>query len=166
MICCIDPSTKKLAFVVGNPATGASPVFFGELPTGGSSGDLPLFQSWSKALAGIGVTDLYYELPYMGKNVASFQRLVEVQSLVEATAKAAGIRFHGVNPSQWQAACVSVGRGSRGSGTREVIKARAMLYAHDVLGFAPATQDLADAVCLYQYAARVLWPQLKAGAAV
>lgn len=163
MICAIDPSTKKLAFVVGKPTTGASPVFFGELPTGHGPDDLTLFQRWVAGLRAVGVTHLYYELPYMGKNVTSFQRLAEVRALVEATAKAAGIVFHGVNASQWQAACLSVGRGGA-SQAREIIKPLAMRYAADVIGVAPATQDLADAICIYRYAAQVIWPTVKAGA--
>lgn len=166
MICAIDPSTKKLAFAVGLPTARAGALHWGELATGGGAGDLALFQQWIAGLKAIGVTHIFYELPYMGVNVASFQRLAEVRALVEACARFAGVEFHGVNPSQWQAACLSLGKGKGTQGMkREVVKPLAMRYATDVLGADPGTQDCADAVCIHQYAAKVVWPALKGGAA-
>lgn len=161
MICAIDPSTKKLAFAVGSPAAKAGGLFWGELETGGGAGDLALFQQWISGLKAMGVTHIFYELPYMGKNVATFQRLAEVRHLVEACALMAGVRFHGVNPSQWQQACLSLGKGTRAGGMkREIVKPLANRYAADVLGASPGTQDCADAVCIHQYAAKVMMPAL------
>lgn len=164
MICAIDPSTKKLAFAVGNPAAKAGGLLWGEIPTGNGASDLALFQQWIAGLKAMGVTHVAYEVPYMGKNVASFQRLAEVRALVEASAKAAGLVFIAVNASQWQAACLTVGRGS-GAQKREIVKPLAMRYATDVLGVPPGSQDIADAVCIHRFTGLVLWHQLKGGAA-
>lgn len=167
MICAIDPSSKKLAFASGTmPGAGASPLFFGELPTGGGAADLMLFQQWFRALKSLRVTHVAYELPYMGKNVASFQRLAEVRAIVEACARNEGLLWIPVNPSQWQSACLSVGRGRGTAGQkRDIVKPLAMRYARDVIGADPPSQDIADAICIHEYARRVALPALAGGAA-
>ncbi len=165
MICAIDPNTKKLAFVVAEPTAKAGAFFPGEFPLGDPNEDLVRLQTWFRALKAFGVTHVAYELPYLGKNVKSFQRLTEVKALVEAAARGEGLKFIEVNPSQWQAACLSVGkgRGTRGQ-KREFIKPLSVAYAKDVLGAAPGTEDLADATCIHQHVAKNVIPAMEGAA--
>ena len=161
MICAVDPSTKKLAFAVGSPTARAKALFTGELPTGGGAGDLGLIQQWIRGLVAMGVTHMAFELPYLGKNVASFQRLCEVRAIVEACAKGECLTWIPVNPAQWQSACLSCGKGRGTQGMkREVVKPLAMRYAEDVIGAKPSTQDIADAICIHQYAVKVALPAM------
>lgn len=150
MLAAIDPNTKRLAYVIGEANAKRGGYLIGELPIGDADQARRLV-GFAQGLRAMGVTTVAYEAPYLGVNPKTFGVLSALMGAVEGSMIAQGLNFVKVLPTQWQAACLSLGRGGSPK-TREEIKPLSVIYATDVLGMHPGSEDLADATCLHRYA--------------
>lgn len=101
----------------------------------------------------LGIRAVAYEDCYFGVNTQTYAKLTAVKTRVEEAARKAGLNFTLYKPSEWQAWMLYTRGENSKTVNREKLKPRAMELAETLLMYPPPSNDYADAVCLWHYAA-------------
>lgn len=145
----IDGKTKKLSLVTRKRDEN-SPWIMLEVPI--SPNSFVTDHSFRSLIEVLHPEVVAYEAPYMNKNAKTFRMLVEVMTRVEGVVRGLGIEWKTVTPGEWQSMLTQ--RGERNL-RRADVKVRSAMLAESICGFRPATEDLCDAACIYDYHKRM-----------
>ena len=106
-----------------------------------------------------GVTDVFYEGPYLATfgiakrpNPLTYRVLVELMTETRRVVESCGLIWHEVNPMTWKSACFTMGRYF--PKTRDEQKKASLLRASDIVKHEVEDDNLADAICIAEWAER------------
>lgn len=97
-------------------------------------------------------TDVVYEDCYLHRNTKIYGMLAALRERVRESVGKAGLRFSLVTASEWQNALLIKAGEKKTDTKRKARKERSLALAEYLIGYTPASDDIADSVCLWYYA--------------